>query len=98
LDYDGDGLSNLSEYLAETAPNNPVSYLRMTGIAAGGTNGVLVTWGSATNKLYSLQRTSSLLLPFGDIAQHILSTPPENAYLDTTATNYNQFFYRIKVE
>lgn len=98
LDYDRDGLSNLAEYLAGTAPNNPASYLRLTGIASSGTNGVLVTWGSATNKLYTLQRTVSLLLPFVDLEQHILSTPPENSYLDSSATNGMQFFYRVRVE
>lgn len=98
LDHDGDGVSNLSEYLAGTSLSDPASYLRMTSIATGGTNGVQVAWGSATNKLYSLQRTSSLLLPFADLAQHILSTPPENVYLDTTATNASLFFYRVRVE
>ena len=68
----------------------------MTSIAANGTNGVLVTWGSATKKLYSLQRTSSLLLPFNDLTQHILSTPPENTYLDSSVTNGTLFFYRVK--
>lgn len=98
MDYDGDGLSNLAEYRAGTSPTDPLSYLRMTGVGSGSANGVLVAWGSATNKLYTLQRTSSLALPFEDVAQHILSTPPENTYLDSSATNETQFFYRVKVE
>jgi hypothetical protein len=98
LDYDGDGLSNLAEYLAGTDPSNPNSYLRLTGIGAEGTNGVTVAWGSASNKLYSVLRASDLSLGFTNLEQHILSTPPENVYLDTTATNQNSFFYRIKVE
>jgi hypothetical protein len=97
-DADGDGASNFAEYLAGTSPNDPSSYLRMTGLAQYGTNGVLVAWGSATNKLYTLQRTDSLLLPFTDMTQHIPSTPPETSYLDTTATNASQFFYRVRVE
>ncbi len=98
LDYDGDGLSNLAEFRAGTGPTNPLSYLRMTGIGSGSTNGVVVAWGSATNKLYNLQRTSGLLLPFADVAQHLLSTPPENVYLDSSATNGMQFFYRVGIE
>jgi len=98
LDFDGDGVSNLAEYLAGTALNDPASYLQMTRIATGGTNGVAVAWGSATNRLYTLQRASSLLLPFADIAQHLLSTPPENVFLDATATNTPAYFYRVKVE
>jgi hypothetical protein len=35
---------------------------------------------------------------FTNLAEHILSTPPQNVYLDLSATNANIFFYRIKVE
>jgi len=35
---------------------------------------------------------------FTDLVQHILSTPPENRYLDATATNSAALFYRIRVE
>jgi hypothetical protein len=70
----------------------------MTRIGAGGTNGVAVAWGSATTKLYSLQRSSSLLQPFTNLVEHILSTPPENLYQDLTATNGVEFYYRVLVE
>jgi len=96
----GDGVSNLAEYLAGTSPKDPHSYLSITGIGLGGTNGVQVAWGSASNKLYSLQRAIALSggLGFTNIAEHILSTPPENVYLDATATNRPSLFYRVRVE
>jgi hypothetical protein len=99
-DADGDGLNNLAEYLAGTDPKNASSYLRITSVAVGGTNGVQVVWGSATNKLYSVQRAPAVGsgAVFTDLEQHILSTPPENSYLDSTATNSAAFFYRIRVE
>jgi hypothetical protein len=99
-DADGDGMSNLAEYLAGTDPKDPRSYLRLTSIMAGGTNGVLVTWGSATNKLYSLQRAGGVSggVGFTNIAEHILSRPPENAYLDVAASNSPSLFYRVRVE
>jgi hypothetical protein len=34
---------------------------------------------------------------FTTLAEHILSTPPQNTYLDETSTNASQFYYRIKV-
>lgn len=98
LDYDGDGLSNLAEYRAGTAPNDPLSYLRMTGVGVDGTNGVLVAWGSATNKLYTVQRSSNLAQAFTNLVEHILSTPPENVFLDQTATDGAAQFYRVKLE
>ena len=99
-DADGDGVSNLAEYLAGTNPKDPHSYLSITGIGLGGTNGVQVAWGSASNKLYSLQRAIALSggLGFTNIAEHILSTPPQNVYLDATATNRPSLFYRVRVE
>jgi CARDB len=99
-DADGDGMTNLAEYLAGTSPKDANSYLRITSVAVGVTNGVQVVWGSATNKLYSVERAGALGGggAFTDIAEHILSTPPENSYLDMTATNSAAFFYRIKVE
>jgi len=99
-DADGDGMSNLQEYLAGTAPDDPLSYLRLTSITAGATSGVQITWGSATNKFYTVQRTPTLgrAAVFANIAEHLLATPPENSYLDVSATNSAALFYRIYVE
>ena len=99
-DADGDGMSNLAEYQAGTDPGNAQSYLRMTTFVAGGTNGVQVTWGSTSNRLYAVERAASLASPIGftNLAQHLLSTPPENVYFDNSATNRGILFYRIKVE
>lgn len=98
LDYDEDGVSNLAEYLAGTALDDPLSYLRLTSITAGGSQGVEIAWGSAPNKLYTVQRSAVLGAGFTNLVEHIQSTPPENVYLDTTATNAPAWFYRIKVE
>jgi alpha-tubulin suppressor-like RCC1 family protein len=99
-DADGDGMSNLAEYLAGTDPRDAHSYLRINSLTLDGTNGVQVVWGSASNKLYSIERATALggSGTFSPIVEHVLSTPPENAYWDSTATNSTAFFYRIKVE
>ncbi|MBN2506337.1 MAG: hypothetical protein JXQ71_06555 [Verrucomicrobia bacterium] len=73
----------------------------MTRIGGAGTNGVQIAWGSSSNKLYSVLRTSVLETngaSFSVVAEHILCTPPENLYRDTTATNPGPYYYRIKVE
>jgi len=100
-DNDGDGLSNLAEYRAGTNPTNALSYLRIESISLGGTNGVQMTWGSSSNRLYSVQRASVLSAgggTFTNLAEHLLSTPPENTFFDLTATNTGPYFYRLKVE
>ena len=101
LDKDGDGVSNLAECRAGTDPRDPRSYLQLTSVSAGETNGVQIAWGSAANRLYSVLRCSALAAnggAFTSLVEHVLSTPPQNVFLDTTATNASQFFYRIKVE
>ncbi|MCW5553736.1 MAG: carboxypeptidase regulatory-like domain-containing protein [Verrucomicrobiae bacterium] len=98
LDYDEDGVSNVDEYRAGTAPDDPLSYLRLTAITVGGSEGVEIAWGSSPNKLYTVQRSATLEAGFTNLVEHIQSTPPENVYLDTSATNAAAFFYRIMVE
>ena len=100
-DADGDGVSNLAEYLAGTNPKDATSYLKITSLTWGGTNGVQLAWGSSSNRLYSVLRSSVLSTNgavFTNLAAHILSTPPQNVFFDTTATNTSPVFYRIKVE
>jgi hypothetical protein len=100
-DNDGDDVTNWAEYLAGTDPNDALSFLRFISINEIAANGIQVIWGSTANRLYSLQRASTLRdagSDFTNIVEHVLSTPPQNTFLDTTATNGAAFFYRIKVE
>jgi hypothetical protein len=61
LDTDGDGMGNLAEYRAGTDPDSAQSCLKIESISLEGTTGVQVAWGSASNRLYSVQRASALL-------------------------------------
>ena len=104
-DADGDGMSNYAEWRAGTNPHDPHSYLMVEDMAAMGndpaTGGFLLTWGSVSNKFYTIDRASDLVngVGFAPIQQHILATPPVNTYQDTSvATNSGPFFYRIDVE
>jgi len=54
--------------------------------------------GLGPNKLYAVQRSSLVSGAYTNVAEHILSTPPENVFLDVTATNSLIWFYRLKVE
>jgi hypothetical protein len=98
-DHDGDGMSNLAEYLAGTDPDDHSSYLSMGPLGVSVPDGVRVIWGSASNRLYSLERSTSLIQQsFEPLADHIQATPPENVYEDSTATNPTPYFYRIRLE
>lgn len=98
-DKDGDGVSNLAEYRAGTDPGDPRSYLWIKSLATGeAVGGVELRWGSVVSRLYSLLRTAEVAGGFAPVAQHVLATPPENVWIDTTATNSTSFFYRLQVE
>jgi alpha-tubulin suppressor-like RCC1 family protein len=98
LDHDGDGLSNLEEYLAGTDPGDPLSYLRITAVGIGEGRAVVIVWGSAPNRFYTIERTADLKAGFTPLVEHIPATPPENVFVDSGATNSAQFFYRVRVE
>jgi hypothetical protein len=57
LDSDGDGMTDLQEYLVGTNPTNSASTFRITSIVQTGNN-VLVTWMMGSGKTNALQVTS----------------------------------------
>ncbi len=58
-DADGDGASNLQEYLAGTDPNNPGSVFRLAAVAPG--NGTIsLTWPAAPGRSYQIQYKTNL--------------------------------------
>ena len=98
-DKDSDGMTNLAEFRAGTAPADPYSYLRIESLVVGGeAAGVEVRWGSTANHLYTVERSVAVPGGFTPVTEHVLSTPPENIWVDRGATNAKTHFYRLKVE
>jgi len=64
LDLDGDGQSNLKEYLAATIPSNPASNFQVIRIEdiVGGPELVKLTWDSVAGMTYQVEASDSLLL------------------------------------
>ncbi len=55
-DADGDGMTNLQEYLAGTVPTDPNSVFRITILVAGASNAnVRLTWPAVPGKSYQVQ-------------------------------------------
>jgi hypothetical protein len=70
-------------------------------LALAGTNGVQLVWGSASNRVYTIQRANALSndgANWTDLSPQILSTPPLNTWMDTTVTNGSQFYYRLRAQ
>lgn len=59
-DADGDGASNLSEYLAGTDPLNPASVFKITNVSISNGVQVVVSCSSVANRAYQLQQRDGL--------------------------------------
>jgi hypothetical protein len=57
-DFDGDGMSNLAEYIAGTDPTNSLSYFKIESIAK--TGAAIMTFQAVSNKTYSVLYTDAL--------------------------------------
>ncbi len=100
-DSDGDGINDGSEVLCGTSPTDGSSYLGMRSLSRSSTpsGGLVISWGSESNRFYTLERSTNLLEGFYDsLLTHIEARPPLNTHTDTTAVGNSLFIYRIGVE
>ena len=74
------------------------SYLKLAAPAHDAAGGIRLVWGSVPNKLYTLLRSTAVDTGWAPVAEHVLSTPPENVFVDLTATSSSVYFCRLKVE
>jgi hypothetical protein len=66
IDHDGDGIEAWEEYVADTIPTNQNSFfsLSLTDPGRGTSGNMVISWGSSTNRFYTLERaTNTLLVP-----------------------------------
>jgi hypothetical protein len=96
-DSDGDGFSNYEEYLADTNPTNRNSFLRITSVQAGPGHSVAITWPSATNRFYTVQRALGAPAAFNPVS-NFFGQGAISSYLDTWPTNPPPSFYRVRAE
>ena len=97
-DTDGDGFLDWMEIRAGTDPTNSLSLLKCVANQSAGDTHPVVSWASESNKLYSIERASSLSLAFTAIATNLPAAPPLNVHTDATAGAESTLFYRVAVE
>jgi hypothetical protein len=79
-DFDGDGATNLGEYLAGTSAIDPGSTF-VLAIRGGAPDAVVeLRWTSVPGKRYAIYRTTDLAAGFRLIEGGIGATPPVNAF------------------
>jgi hypothetical protein len=96
-DTDGDGASDSEEIRAGTDPTNGLSVFRLNGIRRTGENGVAVQWTSASNKYYTIEKSTNLLDGFHPFLFGISGYSSDTVCTDAFV-NSRPSFYRIKLD
>jgi phosphodiesterase/alkaline phosphatase D-like protein len=95
-DFDGDGLTTLQEYSADTNPTNSASRLQITDISLVGAD-VQLNWIGGSNAWQYVECTQDLAT--NQWSTIFTNTPPTaiaNSILHTGATAATNLYYRIK--
>jgi hypothetical protein len=94
-DADGDGLTNLQEFLAHTSPRDPTSTLRITLVqrAADGTH---ITFTCVSGKSYRLESKNLLsAASWSLVVDNIAGLNGTTTVIDSSGTGALQRFYRV---
>ncbi|HTD64967.1 MAG TPA: hypothetical protein VK846_00350, partial [Candidatus Limnocylindria bacterium] len=96
-DADGDGMTNLQEFLAGTNPRDAASALRLTRIARQ-SNDVVLTFLSATGKIYAVQLATNLPPAFWQTLTNVGPLSSTNFVLTNSGgAETPRGFYRLKL-
>ncbi|PWU14632.1 MAG: hypothetical protein C5B50_16990 [Verrucomicrobia bacterium] len=92
-DPDGDGMTNLQEFLAGTNPNDPNSALRIIHLDGGAR---MIVWNSAPGKNYQVLATSDLLSGFVPVSGVVPSAGATTSFTGSGPASANKF-YRVQL-
>jgi len=96
-DFDGDGVTNLQEYLAGTDPRASNSVLRIISIGISGGD-VVINFPSVFGKSYRAEQRSQLSDDWSLLSDNIVGTGGSISVTDVEAADQNAIrFYRVTV-
>ena len=94
-DLDGDGQSNLAEYLAGTAPNNATDRFLISSVVKASGPGFIVTFPSKAGKTYTIQYKNALADATWLELIDVPAQGSDTAFQHTDTTAGVARFYRI---
>jgi len=100
LDLDGDGASNLHEFLAGTRPNDAASVFRITALQAAG-GALRVSWATVGGKSYVVQTNGDLSQGFTDFSPLIPAPGTGESvtnFVDSSGTTNGPRYYRVRLK
>ena len=96
-DPDGDGMTNLQEYIAGTIPTNPSSVFMAAISLVVASNNVVLSWAAVSNRTYQVQYKDSLSDPnWTDIGNQIIATSSPLSFTNTAGTATRCFRVRAQ--
>jgi hypothetical protein len=75
-----------------------VPSLKFVAIRAETLGGLRLGWLSASNQVYTLQRSTNLKNGFVNFITNLPASPPTNSFWDISATGAGPYFYRLRLE
>ena len=94
-DSDGDGFSNLQEFLAGTDPTSSTSALRIISITRQPNGDNVIIWTSASGKNYQVYATTDLAGTYAPVGSTVPSAGTTTSYTDAGVTDVTKY-YKVK--
>lgn len=95
-DFDGDGASDLAEFLAGTLPNNPASVLKVTTLTTASSVSAAIEWASVPGKRYRVQFKDLIeAAAWTDLSGDVTAAGATSSKADTTIGTRPRRFYRV---
>ena len=96
IDRDGDFMTNLEEYLADTNPTNSLSYLSFSEVLFTNPAHFTLSWPSSSNRRYIIETCTNLLTAtWTNLASDVQGSGSTNTLVTTNGENTTVYF-RIK--
>jgi len=94
-DFDGDGMTDLQEYIAGTDPTDPTSYLKVDKISVTGS--ATLQFVAVSNRTYSIQFKDDLANPAWQKLADVLGQPTNRAYVVIDPHTTTNRYYRLAI-